>query len=115
MKQVLELGGFRVETLKRGKQEWMRISAKSENWKMTLRNDNVVYQVIKEMLNQGYTEYVHSYVMLNYSMASVTPDLEFMEGFIKLQNDYAQRVVSPTLSEVSEEESLEEVKSTLIK
>lgn len=103
--EQIELGGFRVQKTHRGAMAWMRIEARAGYWTMTLRNDNVMYNLIDKMLEVGYTEYVHSYIQQCFVASSVSPDAEWAEDFAQIYEKYVQRHMPP--EEPTEEEQKE--------
>lgn len=114
-------GGFAIEFSKRGKQEFMTIESVSGTWRMTLRGDTEVYQLLKALWDDAHDEknasaeafktYILSYVQMNYICSSITPDEQFVIEFVKSYNEWCERVsatralsASDTEEEVIQEE-----------
>ena len=113
-----KIGGFNIEFSKRGNWDYMVAEAIAGHWRMTLRGDSEIFQLLKmfwdeaqgeqdEALKDAYTNYVVHYVRMNYICSSVSPDEQFTEEFVKSYNEYCDR--AQQMRAVAEVETDEEI------
>lgn len=113
-------GGFAIEFSKRGKQEFMTAEGLAGTWKMVLRGDTEVFQVLKAFWEEAHNplcedkesfiNYVVHYVRMNFICSSVSPDEQFTTAFVNAYNEYCDRLheVRGTVVEDTEEEIIKE-------
>lgn len=90
----LRLGNFIVGHSTENEQEWMCIRSIVGNWQMRYREDDAMYGKILEMMqNDEYHVLLRYFVNMNFIIASILPDGEFVKDFFVAFNNYTQRVV----------------------
>ena len=71
---------------------------------MRFRDDNEMFERIRLLANnKDFSEYMETWIKVNFLMANCTPDAEFMKDFFEAYTKMNERLLSRR-KEISEEE-----------
>ena len=103
-KAPLQFGNFTITRDNSSEHDWISIKAISGFWTMRFRDDNEMFERIRLLANNKYfSEYMETWIKVNFLMANCTPDAEFMKDFFEAYTKMNERLLSRR-KEISEEE-----------
>lgn len=103
-KVPLQFGNFTITRDNSSEHDWISIKAISGFWTMRFRDDNEMFERIRLLANNKYfSEYMETWIKVNFLMANCTPDAEFMKDFFEAYTKMNERLLSRR-KEISEEE-----------
>lgn len=72
--------------------ERIKIESVSNNWNMKVPSFNGQFKLFEHLLgNKDNHAYFEAYINLMYMTANMTPDLEFLEEYMKIYNELVAR------------------------
>ena len=111
----IQVGNFIVTRDNGSEHDWISIKAVSGFWSMRFRDDNEMFERIRLLANnKDFSEYMETWIKVNFLMANCTPDAEFMKDFFEAYTKMNERLLSRR-KQISEEEDkaiLEQEKAT---
>ena len=114
-KVPLQFGNFTITRDNSSEHDWISIKAISGFWTMRFRDDNEMFERIRLLANnKDFSEYMETWIKVNFLMANCTPDAEFMKDFFEAYTKMNERLLSRR-KQISEEEDkaiLEQEKAT---
>lgn len=114
-KAPLQFGNFTVTRDSGNEHDWISIKAVSGFWTIRFRDDNEMFERIRLLANnKDFSEYMETWIKVNFLMSNCTPDAEFMKDFFKAYTNMNERLLSRQ-KKISEEEDnaiLEQEKTT---
>lgn len=114
-KAPLQFGNFTVTRDSGNEHDWISIKAVSGFWTMRFRDDNEMFERIRLLANnKDFSEYMETWIKVNFIMSNCTPDADFMKDFFKAYTNMNERLLSRQ-KKISEEEDnaiLEQEKTT---
>lgn len=114
-KVPLQFGNFTITRDNSSEHDWISIKAISGFWTMRFRDDNEMFERIRLLANnKDFSEYMETWIKVNFLMANCTPDAEFMKDFFEAYTKMNGRLLSRR-KQISEEEDkaiLEQEKAT---
>lgn len=114
-KVSLQFGNFTITRDNSSEHDWISIKAISGFWTMRFRDDNEMFERIRLLANnKDFSEYMETWIKVNFLMANCTPDAEFMKDFFEAYTKMNERLLSRR-KQISEEEDkaiLEQEKAT---
>lgn len=103
-KVPLQFGNFTITRDNSSEHDWISIKAISGFWTMRFRDDNEMFERIRLLANnKDFSEYMETWIKVNFLMANCTPDAEFMKDFFEAYTKMNERLLSRR-KEISEEE-----------
>lgn len=103
-KVSLQFGNFTITRDNSSEHDWISIKAISGFWTMRFRDDNEMFERIRLLANnKDFSEYMETWIKVNFLMANCTPDAEFMKDFFEAYTKMNERLLSRR-KEISEEE-----------
>ena len=103
-KVPLQFGNFTITRDNSNEHDWISIKAISGFWTMRFRDDNEMFERIRLLANnKDFSEYMETWIKVNFLMANCTPDAEFMKDFFEAYTKMNERLLSRR-KETSEEE-----------
>jgi len=89
--------------------DFMKITSKSGNWSMRIRQDQSVFEVIRELAKDESTHgYFETWIQIIYLMCTTVPDLEFIGEFAESYTALTKRQEKHALSDEEDAKILEE-------
>lgn len=114
-KAPLQFGNFTVTRDSGNEHDWISIKAVSGFWTIRFRDDNEMFERIRLLANnKDFSEYMETWIKVNFIMSNCTPDAEFMKDFFEAYTNMNERLLSRQ-KKISEEEDnaiLEQEKTT---
>lgn len=103
-KVPLQFGNFTITRDSSNEHDWISIKAISGFWTMRFRDDNEMFERIRLLANnKDFSEYMETWIKVNFLMANCTPDDEFMKDFFEAYTKMNERLLSRR-KQISEEE-----------
>lgn len=103
-KVPLQFGNFTITRDNSSEHDWISIKAISGFWTMRFRDDNEMFERIRLLANnKDFSEYMETWIKVNFLMVNCTPDAEFMKDFFEAYTKMNERLLSRR-KEISEEE-----------
>ncbi len=80
----IQVGNFIVTRDNGSEHDWISIKAVSGFWSMRFRDDNGMFSRIRELANnKELREYLETWIKVCFLISNATPDVKFMEEFLK--------------------------------